>query len=163
MPINVDSYTSTSMKEIDTLRADAPYTVKRITKSVYHIKAEEHTFEVAVRNGGKNATLDFNSPYEGKNSSIKIEARDTHWPQSITMLRAREGNFHLEMIDDNHYAMVTPGQNLEFRTVSGPDKAYIAVTEVSKDVDHVEGPGKPREVDRHLKPRMPSGKQARGK
>ena len=148
MSISVDSYTSSSRREIDTLKADGPFTVLRIARDRYQIMVGDHAFEVAVAQGGRNAVLDFNSTYRGEQEAISIDERDGNWPQSITKLTAREGGFHLEMMDQADYCMVTPEQNLNFRIKSGPEAAYITVRETSTDVEHIPGPQEAREICR---------------
>ncbi len=145
MAICVDSYSSTSRREIDTLKAHAPFTVQRQSRDRYHILVDGHTFEVAVAQGGKNAALDFNSPGNSSSTGVIVESRDRNWPQSITELSGRKGSFHLEMMETNFYCMITLDQTFEFRIASGPASAYIAVREVSEDTEHVAGPTKPRE------------------
>lgn len=156
MPTVIDSYTSTSRAEIDTLKADAPFAVSRVSRSAYHIKVEGHTFEVAVREGGKNAVLDFNAPGRVPEYGISVEARDTAWPQSITSLKAKTGSFHLEMMDPGFFCMITPQSSFDFRIVSGPARAYIAVKEVSQGIEHLKGPEISREVGIDRKPPMPA-------
>ena len=146
MTICVDSYVSTSRREIDTLKADAPFAVARSARDRYLITVDGRTFEVSVADGGHNAVLDFNSPHPSQYDGITIDDRDPNWPQSITCLTGRAGSFHLEMMEDNFYCMITPAQNFDFRIVSGPERSYIAVREVSEGVEHLAGPSEPREV-----------------
>ena len=155
MPTCVDSYTNASWREINTLQADAPFTVRRTGRDLYHIVVDGHTFEVAIREGGRNSALAFISTHHGQTQGIDIEERETNWPQSVTSMTAPAGGFHLEMMDDERYCMVTPGQNFDFKIMSGPNHAYIAVKEISQGVDHIQGPVHDREVNHDRKPRMP--------
>ena len=56
------------------------------------------------------------------------------------------------MMDEAHFAMTMPEQTFDFRMVSGPDRAYIVVKEVSDGVAHVPGPAYPREVNHERRP-----------
>ena len=156
MPTVIDSYASTSRAEIDTLKTEAPFSVSRSSKSVYLVQVEERAFQVAVEDGGKNAVLDFSASGDVPECSISVEAHDTAWPQSITKITSAGGGFHLEMMSPELFNMVTPEVNFNFRIVSGPARAYIAVKEVSHGVEHLTGPDNPREISTGRKPRMPA-------
>lgn len=146
MKIHVDSYTSTSKREIDTLEVDAPFMIERKSKSAYDIVVGDHTFEVAIADG-KNCALDFNSPHGSVSADTSIDKRDPKWPQSIVKLTGKTG-FHLEMMTDSFYSLLTPDQGFNFRIASGPRHAYITVKEISEGVEHIPGPNHPREIVR---------------
>ena len=152
----IESYASTSKAQIDTLKTDAPFSVSRASKSVYLIHVEERTFQVAIHDGGQNTVLDFSASGQMLQSSVSVDARDTAWAQSITKLTSTGGGFHLEMMSLDLFNMVTPEANFNFRIMSGPARAYIAVTEVSHGVEPLKGPDNPREVSTNRKPRKPA-------
>lgn len=146
MAITVDSYTSTSKREIDTLKADSPFSIRREDRRRYHIEVEGHTFEVAVADGGKSAVLDLNSRGLGQSENLLVGGRDRNWPQSITNLRVKQGGFHLEMMSPAYYHMTTGEDSLDFKIASGPERSRITVQEVSTGIEHVPGPTRPREI-----------------